>query len=110
MSEERGNEGEMFVELPSPPLSRMGSTTLPLCSQPLYPGPQPFWREGKVAAFSLPLPLRGIASERLRLLCCSSSEDTLQLALLEIICFQGEKILTRNNLLASRLFFFTFFF
>lgn len=67
----------MLAESPSPPLSRTGSTTLPLCSKLLSPGPQPFWREEKVAAFSLPLSLRGIALERLRLLCCSSREGTL---------------------------------
>lgn len=79
----------MLAESPSPPLCRTGSTSLPLCSQPLSPGPQPFWREQKVAAFSLPLSLRGIALERFRLLCLQQQRrHTLQLALWEILCLQ----------------------
>lgn len=68
----------MPAESPSPPLSRTENTALPLCSELLSPGPQPFWREGKVAAFSLPLSLRGIALRRLRLQCFSSREDTFR--------------------------------
>lgn len=67
----------MLTESASPPLSRTGSTSLPLCSQLLSPGPQPFWSEEKVAAFSLPLSLRGIALERLRLLFSSSRGGAL---------------------------------
>lgn len=65
--EEEKMSGEMPAELPSPPLNRTENTALPLCSELLSPGPQPFWREEKVAAFSLPLSLRGIALRQLRL-------------------------------------------
>lgn len=52
--EEEKTRGEMPAESPSPPLSRTENTALPLCSELLSPGPQPFWREGKSSCFLSP--------------------------------------------------------
>lgn len=65
--EEEKTSGEMPAESPSLSLSRTKNAALPLCSELLSPGLQPFWREEKVAAFSLPLSLRGIALRKLQL-------------------------------------------
>lgn len=40
--EEEKTRGEMPAESPSPPLSRTEDAALPLCSELLSPGPQPF--------------------------------------------------------------------
>lgn len=71
----------MPAEWPSPPLSRTENAALPLCSELLSPGPQPFWREEKVAAFSLPLSLRGIALRKLRLQFQQQRRHVSQIAL-----------------------------